>query len=200
MKSNVSNKEYFEHLAGKAFRGGNYDYFGIGKQGTRAAIYETPSLKIRNAFVIIKDSEKVQEWMVENYQVIQCPDMLHICIKNLNFLMGCIGDENNEDSYFKCMNTSQIQSLQIKVFAAVETEEDACVFYFDNTLQKSNYLYQSSNGLESTDLFMIVRFLKDLEGEIYEKQQMSGEELEREETSAEQIPGESFMWGKTVYE
>ena len=54
MPKDLSKKQRFEKVAGKAFENGGTDYFGIAKNNTRAVIGKSEVSQINNALVIVK--------------------------------------------------------------------------------------------------------------------------------------------------
>lgn len=163
MENVVTKKEKFEKAAMKAFQSGKYDYFGIAEDNTRATIENSEVSKLKNAFVLIKTAEKVQQWTVENYQVTQCPNTLYVCIKNLKVLLGCLGDKDREESYFEFKNIKEMSTPALTIFGAVEVAECACVFYFDGESKESCYVSQPSYGDEGADIYRLVNKLRKME-------------------------------------
>lgn len=163
MENEVTKKEKFEKAAMKAFQSGKYDYFGIAEDNTRATIENSEVSKLKNAFVLIKTAEKVQQWAVENYQVTQCPNTLYVCIKNLKVLLGCLGDKDREESYFEFKNIKEMSTPALTIFGAVEVAECACVFYFDGKSKESCYVSQPSYGDEGADIYRLVNKLRKME-------------------------------------
>lgn len=96
MENDTPKKMRFEKALEKAFKEGRYDYFGISSNKTLATLNASELSRIKNAIVFVSNAGSIQKWIVEDYQVQQCPDELHICIKNSKVMLGCVGDHNIE--------------------------------------------------------------------------------------------------------
>ena len=168
MKADLTKKERFEKAMRKALEEGRSDYLGI-KEGTTLAVLDSSELsKIKNAFIIIQDADSVKKWTVEDSQIKKCPAELHICIKNSKALLGCIGDHNEESSFFEFRGEEDASSNKIIIFGAAEIYECSCVFYFNETDGKRIVFYEYSDGRCGNDLYDLVSGLQKIEEGIHE--------------------------------
>lgn len=170
------------------------DYFKILSEKATATVNCSKFTSIRNALTIIKNGDNIQEWQIKEYKVIQCPEPLYVCIKNLKVITGCIGNIETEPSYFQIKNLENEQPQSLSIFGAIEVDEGAIVFYFDGNVKESHYIYQASYGKEIADIFMIVKFLKNLIEQIHGKEQREENELEKQFTGEKPVCGRTFIW------
>lgn len=166
MKNNLTTKERVDKAMRKAIETNEYDYIGIAKDNAMAALCSLGMSKVKNMFLIVKNDVFCKHWVIENYQVKECPDILYLCVKNPKVLFGCLGDCREEKSFF--IYKEQEEDWFMKktiIFGAIEISECACVFYFDGRDQSSNYVYQYTIEQDTSQLFKLCNKLYKLEEE-----------------------------------
>lgn len=183
MESNMESvKESLSQIKHRSLKGES-DCFTITEQQTWAIINGSVPSTINNAIVAVKTKNFFDEWEVKKSKVIRCPKPIHIGIKNMNVIAGCIGDEEKEASFFKIKKTQNIQSEILSICAVIEVDECSIAFYYNSETNESYYIAQSSYGKESTDLFVIAKYLRNLEVMHDEEQYMQWNGLEKVETA-----------------
>jgi len=175
-----SNKELLNRYVQHALDGKG-DYARIKQQQTMAVINCSEPSTICNAFVIAKTYDSTMEWKVQDSKITACPATLHIGIKNTKTAIVCIGDEDAEESYFRLKKSENAQSKILSICAVIEVEECSIAFYYNTETNESYYIAQVSYGKESTDLFMIAKYLRDLEVKFDEEQHKQWNGLEKDE-------------------
>lgn len=184
MESNMESvKESLSQIRSRALKGES-DCLTITEQQTWAIINGSVPSTINNAIVIVKTKNFFDEWEVKKSKVIRCPKPIHIGIKNMNVIAGCIGDDDKEESFFKIKKKRNTQSEILSICAVVEVDECAIAFYFNSETDEIYYTGQLSYGKESTDSFVIAKYLRNLEVMHDEEQDMQWNGLEKGETAA----------------
>lgn len=166
MENDTPKKMRFEKALEKAFKEGRYDYFGISSNKTLATLNASELSGIKNAIVFVSNAGSIQKWIVEDYQVQQCPDELHICIKNSKVMLGCVGDHNVEASFFEYREKKESNSVNERItIGVVEIYEGACAFYFDEMQKKKLVLYNFQNQ-EDSPLYNVISGMVKIQEEM----------------------------------
>lgn len=168
MQPGFKKKERFEKAMSKALEEGKCDYLRITAGVSRAILDASEFANIKNAFVIIRDADSIKKWVIEEYQVKECSDELHICIKGSRVLLGCVGDHNKESSFFEFRGESDDSENKIIIFGAVEIMECSCAFYFNGIDKQRIAIYSYADGQYGNELYCLVNGLLRIEEGVHE--------------------------------
>ena len=177
-----STKELINQITQRAMKGEG-ECFAIKKQGAKAIVNASGLSDIRNAIVIVETKNSFREWEVREYEVTKCPVPIHIGIKNIKVVAGCIGDKDKEDSYFELKKTQNAQPKISSICAVIEVEEGTIAFCYNSEANESYYIAQASYGKERTDLFVIAQYLRNFGGISDEEKDIRRNGLEMYETA-----------------
>ena len=98
----MTKKEIFIEMRTDALSTyGKYDFIMLSSKTSGAKLSETTASKIKNArvYVVLKDS-RILKWEVENNRCVAAADNLMLCIRSPKKMAMCLGNPEDEDSYF----------------------------------------------------------------------------------------------------
>lgn len=159
----MTNKEIFDEMKEKVLEKNKGDFFIISPTHLGAAISETGRARIKNAIIIVKQKEEQKEWLVEQYKLKSCPESFILCVKKIDNVAFCIGEQGSEQSYhfYKHMNDKAPESLFI--IGAIEMDDEVIGFCYDWEQKKSHYLYLEKESEEDSEFFSLMSKMRQLE-------------------------------------
>ena len=160
---NRTNAKKFQEILQKALeKSDRYDCVYISPEIGMAAIQGYGRLKIKNAFILAQSGSTRQEWEISNFKPLKCLNTFSFCAKNRWNIAVCAGEETDESSYFFFKDMEDRTSIDFFAIGALEMEKCALAFCFDWQNKKNQYLLLDRDEGEDSDLFRIMKVLKEL--------------------------------------
>lgn len=155
--------ERFNEIEEKALeKRSHYDYIHISPEAGMASIQQYGRFRIKNAFVFTQSGSTWREWEVSDYRLLKSSDTFSFCAKNLWNIAVCAGKKENDSSYFFFKDMDAKAPIDFFAIGALEMEECALAFCFDWKKKKNQYLVVERAQTEDSDLFYIMRTMKEL--------------------------------------
>ena len=160
---NQINAETFQELWQQASeKPTKYDRVLISPKANMAAIRDYGHFRIKNAFIIVQSGTIWHEWEISDFKLLKCSGTFSFNAKSIRNIAVCVGEETEEPSYLFFKDMEEASSHDLFAIGAVETEKCILAFCFDWQNRKNQYLVADNYDGEDSDLFYIMRTLKEL--------------------------------------
>lgn len=139
-----------------------YTYIMCTRNRAIAAIDGSDEEQIRNAVFFIRNGEEHILWSIKEGNIERCPELLAFSIRDMDVLLGVVGNVEAEENYFSFGNMDEKAYDNFEFIGAVEVRGHSLAFSFDWSNGNTYFVSENMYYNQKSHLFALLGIMRDL--------------------------------------